>query len=72
MQRGLLRQISLSRSRLRKCIRVGLSLPVLRPSKLLQLRTFFCKDETKETTLERAAFLAGWSELSWSGRAQPV
>ena len=27
---------------------------------------------TKETTLERAAFKAGWSELTWSGRAQPV
>ena len=26
----------------------------------------------KETTLERAAFLTGWSELSWSGRTQPV
>ena len=26
----------------------------------------------KETTLERAAFWAGWSELSWSGRAQPI
>ena len=26
----------------------------------------------KETTLERAAFLAGWSKLSWSGRTQPV
>ena len=29
-------------------------------------------DHTKETTLERAAFWAGWSELSWSGRAQPI
>ena len=27
---------------------------------------------TKEATLERADFQAGWSELSWSGRAQPV
>ena len=26
----------------------------------------------KETTLERAAFQAGWSELLWSGRAQPA
>ena len=26
----------------------------------------------KETTLERAASWAGWSELSWIGRAQPV
>ena len=26
----------------------------------------------KETTLERAAFYAGWSELSWSGRTQLV
>ena len=27
---------------------------------------------TKETKLERAAFQAGWSELSWFGRTQPV
>ena len=27
---------------------------------------------SKEATLERADFQAGWSELSWSGRAQPV
>ena len=26
----------------------------------------------KETTLERAAFKAGWSELLWSVRTQPV
>ena len=26
----------------------------------------------KEATLERAAFKAGWSELSWSGRPQSV
>ena len=28
--------------------------------------------ESKETTLERAAFQAGWSELTWSGRTQPT
>ena len=27
---------------------------------------------SKETILERADFYAGWSELSWFGRAQPV
>ena len=27
---------------------------------------------SKETTLERAIFQAGWSQLSWSGRALPV
>ena len=26
----------------------------------------------KDTKLERAAFKAGWSALSWSGRAQPI
>ena len=26
----------------------------------------------KETTLERAAFQAGWSELSWSGRTRSL
>ena len=27
---------------------------------------------TKETKLERADFQAGWSELSWPGRALPI
>ena len=28
--------------------------------------------KAKETTLERVTFYADWSELSWSGRAQPI
>ena len=32
----------------------------------------FWHGRTKETILERAAFLAGWSELSWFGPTQPV
>ena len=41
------------------------------PSSPQQL-SLFSNASSKETTLERADFYAGWSELSWSGRAQSI